>query len=164
MNKNGFAPLIIILIIAILGVVGYFVYKNVQQASSSQSTSSQTVNTKQYLTKGAASIIDFPKLIFNYPLDWLVNEDANFDTSDDEIKISKGFYLVEISQVGIGGPGGCKFKDSPYIPASDDYSVDLTMVDYKEIDSNLGKLRYFLNPLNTDKTKNVYTFCEDYGR
>ena len=27
-NKNGFAPLVIILIIAILGVVGYFVYKN----------------------------------------------------------------------------------------------------------------------------------------
>lgn len=28
MKKNGFAPLIIILIIAILGVVGYFAYKN----------------------------------------------------------------------------------------------------------------------------------------
>jgi type II secretory pathway pseudopilin PulG len=152
MKKNGFAQLIIVLVIAILGVIGYFVYKNIQRASSSQSTTFQTVNTKQYLTKGAASKSDFPKLSFTYPVSWQVKEDIiNTGMPQDDVTISKGQYSVSITQEILSGGSMCSFVNPPLTSTS--------VTNYKEMDSNLGRIRYFENPNNDDKTTKLYYFC-----
>lgn len=109
---------------------------------------------KKYTTKGSVSKIDFPKLSFNHPPDWEVNENV------DEISIAKGEYEVHVDQELITGASVCQFKDSP-IPKSP--SADLTNTNYQEVGSSLGTLRYFLNPLNNDKTKNSYAFCVKNG-
>lgn len=122
------------------------------------STKEYHEKTKNYITKGYAAGIDFPKLTFNYPLDWTVTENASLKESFDKIKISKGDYLIDIDQQLIAGMGGCQFKDSP-LPKGP--SIDLTNVDYQTIDSSYSKFRYVLNPLNKNDTKNAYLFCKE---
>jgi len=90
MKKNGFVPLIITLIIAILGVVGYFLYKNyytklqvlVVPSPASLTTSGSTANWKTYINKTKGYSL-------NYPDDWFVSADdsdqttlANFPTDN----------------------------------------------------------------------------------
>ena len=96
MKKNGFVPIIIILIIAIFGAIGYFIYprkvinkpevtkiQNVPVSSSTTSTSSALVtNWKTYTNKTKGYSL-------NYPDDWFVSADdsdqttlANFPTNN----------------------------------------------------------------------------------
>ena len=49
MKKNGFAPIIIILVIAILGVAGYFVYKNNPANTISNKVSSLPVKSSDLI-------------------------------------------------------------------------------------------------------------------
>ncbi len=163
MKKNGFVQILIPIIIIVVLVVGgwYLLAKN------KQINQNPKVEKKEFITKGAFvnSKADFPKLSFVYPSDWQVKEDANFgDKSSlpfEEISITKMLYSVHISQqILAGGGGNCHFKDSlasdtpQYGP-----SFDLTMVNYEETDSSFGRIRYFLDPLNTDNIKNIYSFC-----
>lgn len=154
-GRQGFAPILIILVIAILGVVGYFGYKNSQHISSpSPNPNTKTATTKEYVTKGNAVEMGFPKLSFSYPPDWMVTEKGN------DISITKNGYKVNINQDLVAGAGSCQFKDSP-LPNGP--SADFTMVEYKETDSGFGHLRYFLSPLNNDNSKNIYVFCMKDG-
>lgn len=96
MKKNGFISIIIILIIAIFGAIGYFIYhgkvinkpevtktQNVPVSSSTTSTSSALVtNWKTYTNKTKSYSL-------NYPDDWFVSADdsdqttlANFPTDN----------------------------------------------------------------------------------
>lgn len=121
-------------------------------------------NEKIYTTKGYAYFAKFnvfPKLNFSYPSDWVVNEKGqNNNGAYDNITASKKGYVVVIDQRLMTGAGGCRFKDSPIPPWP---ARDLTMVEYKEIDSNLGYLRYFKVPLGEFDTpgtpQNTYSFC-----
>ena len=161
MKKNGFAALIIILIVVILGVVGYFVYKNSQYTlSPSSNPNTQTVTTKEYITKGNASKIDFPKLSFNYLSDWMVTEKARPGDSVDNTTVTKNGYIVHINQELVTGPGVCYFKDSPTMSELNIPGTDLQTVDYTEIDSSFGHLRYFRFPsVDNGLPTNSYGFC-----
>lgn len=115
--------------------------------------------TKTYMTKGYATKIGFPRLIFSYPSDWNVNEDTSMNGDKrqyDNIAITRDNYIVTINQELTAGASICQFDD---MLESIGPSVDLSDVTYFEINSSLGNTRYFLNPLNEDKTINIYSFC-----
>lgn len=157
-KKNSFAQILVPIVIIVLGTLGYITYKNYAQPLASP-----IQTQKVYTTKGYATKIDFPKLTFNYPSDWVVNEDASPGDENgirDNAVVAKEKYGVSIRQELIAGASWCRFKDSPK-PIGP--YADLTSVRYTEIDSAFGKLRYFLSPLNEDKTKNIYVFCEQEG-
>ncbi len=162
MKKNGFVQILIPIIVVILAIGGWYLFTKNKQINQNPK-----VEKKEFITKGAFvnSKADFPKLSFIYPSDWQVKEDASFGGKGslpfEEISITKGLYSVHISQQIIaGGGGGCHFKDSPISNApSYGPSLDLTMVNYEETDSFFGRIRYFPDPSNTDKTRNVYGFC-----
>ncbi len=124
----------------------------------------QTTNAKIYTTKGDAIKLGFPKVIFNYPAGWTVNEDTNSSDSNkpvlDNVAIVKNNYAIYLSQELVTGAGACYFKDSPTIAELNSPGVDLRTVDYVEIDSNFGHLRYFKWPIQSTATVNSYGFCE----
>lgn len=73
MKKNGFTPLIIVLLIAVLGVVGYFVYKN-YYAKQFVSPSSNMSTNKTGIYKD-----NFLDLSFEYPSSWGVTKTEQED-------------------------------------------------------------------------------------
>jgi hypothetical protein len=80
-KKNGFAPLIIILVVVILGVVGYFVYSNlskqktVDEAVTSIPTSTIAPSKSSADCSNKNSAVGLYEsgdlnLSFNYPIEW----------------------------------------------------------------------------------------------
>lgn len=136
MNKKKFI-LAFIIIIVILGV-GF------------------VLRVRKYTTKGYAAKADFPKLSFNYSPGWEVTEDSSLEASFDKIQITKNNYSIHIDQLLLVGGGYCKFNDSPDSPGPD---MDLTMVEYSVMDSNIGNLRYFRFPSENGTPTNSYGFC-----
>lgn len=81
-GRQGFAPLIIILTIAILGAVGYFAYKNAQKIAQSLAlTPNLYVDTSSWIP------ITRRDLTLKYPTSWIgIGEDGNvisFGPSDN---------------------------------------------------------------------------------
>lgn len=113
-------------------------------------------NAKKYTTKGYAKKIGFSKLTFSYPVGWKVTEEASLEKSFDKIQITKNNYSIHIDQLLLVGGGDCKFNDSPNLPGP---SMDLSKVEYKEMDSNFGHLRYFRFPSESGSPTNSYSFC-----
>jgi hypothetical protein len=82
MKKNGFAGILIILIIAILGIGGYFLYKNISngnsvkltQTSSPSQVSKPIVNTSNWVTFESNY-----KYSIKYPSDWKASGPGGVD-------------------------------------------------------------------------------------
>lgn len=115
-KQKGFAPTLIILIIAILGIAGYFGYQYFktnyvpvsQVATTTASPSASpavdiTANWKTYTNSTE-------KFSFKYPSSWTI--DVSGDKGDDkgeniQVKLTKGQAKIQIwaNIVGIGGMG-----------------------------------------------------------
>lgn len=110
MNKNGFAPLIIILILAILGVVGYFGYKNYlpkQQfvnitSPMPSALSDQTINWKTYSSSDVGLSFKYPSSFIEKPVGTIYkNEEVKLLVGDNQYTLilrlssDSGAYNVE---------------------------------------------------------------------
>ncbi len=94
--------------------------------------------------------IDFPSVTFNYPPDWVV-EDENDGLGTMNFKLSKNGYEITLYQAPMGS-SVCLFDDSPEFEGP---SGNLRTTKYTEIVSNIGILRYYIAPSNSQN----YSFC-----
>ena len=91
MRNKGFSPILIVLIVAVLGIVGYFYYKNIQKPSdtfvpvlSPTSFPDTYINWKEY---------DLGEITFKLPSGWVENEKGEneiyFNNNNQTISIHK---------------------------------------------------------------------------
>ncbi len=158
MKKNGFVQILIpIIIVMALAIGGWYLFttQKIQLKNTPQATSSS--NLKEYVTKGFLIKADFPKYKFSYPVGWEVSEDTKAYLFDN-VSISKNGYQIHIDQEIRTGAGACYFNDSPT-----GYELgpgaDLQTVTYVEMNSNIGRLRYFRWLSEEGVPENSYGFC-----
>lgn len=151
----------IVFVLSTLLLIG-FVWLLMKQYRSAPPLTAKTQNI--YISKGYAASVKFPKVRFVYGSDWLVRESGsaggNGDGAYDNVRVSKEQYNIDINQELIAGRSVCQFEDSIKL---NEFSDDVPISKYSQTDSQLGKLRYFLDPLNEDTTVHMYTFCVKEG-
>ena len=135
MKKNGFSPILIVLILVILGAVGYFGYKRLEIQTSSFQTKVDTVNWKIFNSKYGYSV--------KYPSDWDTNISLpggkgnadpqnsyfpifEFQCGVDNYKAGKLCTQIKISSIpynslGIGD------SEKPSINVKDKFSPDFSI-------------------------------------
>lgn len=163
--ERGFAPVIILLFVVVLGAIGFYSYQkyNSQKVglisfspttSASQLTAGDTSNWKTYTSKEYG-------FSFNYPQGWIIGSEApdlRFFINSDEIRFSEG---------GESNPGNeqltvlVKKPDTRSIQQAAKYYEDANsfLEDYKVTISKIGNLDalYFSN------TKNIFILGSDKG-
>lgn len=147
---------ILVIFVLIAGLSYFYITKN----NFSKPTPTKT---SEYISKGFATKVDFPKVSFVYPEGWTVSEDASQGGKNgiyDNISVTKGQYTLLIEQALFTGGSICNFKDENP-PKSDIH--DLSKVKFYDLDTNFGHVKYFTTPYEEDKTKNIYIVCQKSG-
>ncbi len=110
----------------------------------------ETEDWKTYTTPKLPKI-GFPSVTFNYPPDWIVEEE-NDGLGTMNFKLSKNGYEITLYQAPMGG-SVCLFDDSPEFEGP---SSNYRTVEYIETVADIGILRYLIDPNDSQK----YFFCQ----
>lgn len=146
MKQKGFAPILTILIIAVLGVAGYFVYRNYQKQQTVTprpiSNPIQTNNWKTYANSKYGFSISYPPPFFLF--------------SSASTHMSTQEQVAEINEGGVTGlqlairvvPNGANLSAKQYVQKY----IDRTDANGNTIDPDFKKASF------TEKTINTYNF------